>query len=323
MGILKDSFAAAYRQFYKIKCLRLILYPFTSKQMSIIEIVDSLPTDNITVKVLKTISTLVPGKWENLVGFDNTITAITGATAPQEIGKIRDRAVALYDDKKQGYQTAIWLYRTVDNTDKAIAAAAIADKLGDKFRFIPFLDKITPKADSLQSVDLRIKLVAELIIFSKLNNLSLNPVQFASSLKDNYQNEALLRMVALVCIDGVLPLGVNFVDKVKTDLENRDNLKANPAYEAVGDLIPVDNKEKFIDQSFNAAGDWMDNLSKKLGVTPETLSKKLGGFIEMADGKLDYLAAFLDGSTNYFEHTGVQTVARKLITQAQVEISNG
>jgi len=145
--------------------------------MSIIEIVDSLPTDNITVKVLKTISTLIPGKWENLVGFDNTITAITGATTPQEIGRIRDRAVALYDDKKQGYQTAIWLYRTVDNTDKAIAAAAIADKLGDKFRFIPFLDKITPKADSLQSVDLRIKLVAELIIFSKLNNLSLNPVQ--------------------------------------------------------------------------------------------------------------------------------------------------
>ena len=216
----------------------------------------------------------------------------------------------------------MWLYRTVDNTDKAIAAAAIADKLGDKFRFIPFLDKITPKADSIQSVDLRIKLVAELIAFSKLNGLSLNPVQFASSLKENYQNEALLRMVALVCIDGILPLGVNFVDKVKTDLEQKDNLKANPAYEAVGDLIPVDNKEEFIDQSFNAAGDWMEDLSKKLGITPETLSKKLGGFIELADGKLDYLAAFLDGSTNFFEHTGVQTVARRLITQAKTEVGN-
>ncbi|MGD1919594.1 MAG: hypothetical protein ACFCAD_12310 [Pleurocapsa sp.] len=290
--------------------------------MSIIEIVDSLPTDNITVKVLKTISTLVPGKWENLVGFDNTITAVTGAASLQDIAKIRDRAIALYDDKKQGYQTAVWLYRTVDNTDKAIAAAAIADKIGDKFRFIPFLDKITPKADSIQSVDLRIKLVAELIIFSKLNGLSLNPVQFASSLKENYQNEALLRMVALVCIDGILPLGVNFVDKVKTDLEQRDNLQANPAYEAVGELIPVNNKGEFIDQSFNAAGDWMDNLSQKLGVTPETLSKKLGGFIELADGKLDYLAAFLDGSTNFFEHTGIQTVARRLITRAATEVSN-
>lgn len=283
---------------------------------SIIELVDNLPTDNITVKVLKTISTFTPGKWSNLVGFDNTITAVTGATAADEISKIRDRALELYDDKKQGYQTAIWLYRTVDNTDKAIAAAAIADKLGDKFSFIPFLDKITPKADSIQSVDLRIKLVTELIVFSKLNDLSLNPTQFAGALKENYQNEALLRMAALICIDGILPLGVNFVSKVKQDLEKRDNLKANPAYEAVGDLIPVDNKEEFIDQSFNAAGDWMDSFSQKLGVTPETLSQKLGGFIELADGKLDYLAAFLDGSTNFFEHTGIQTVARRLITEA-------
>ncbi|MEL6785801.1 MAG: hypothetical protein AAFO76_00035 [Cyanobacteria bacterium J06607_15] len=283
---------------------------------SIVELVDNLPTDNITVKVLKTISTFTPGKWENLVGFDNTITAVTGVTSTAEIAQIRDRALSLYDDKKQGYQTAVWLYRTVDNTDKAIAAAAIADKLGDKFRFIPFLDKITPKADSIQSVDLRIKLVAELIIFSKLNDLSLNPSQFAGALKENYQNEALLRMASLICIDGILPLGVNFVSKVKQDLEQRDNLKANPAYNAVGELIPVDNKEEFIDQSFNAAGDWMDSFSQKLGVTPETLSKKLGGFIELADGKLDYLAAFLDGSTNFFEHTGIQTVARRLITEA-------
>lgn len=283
---------------------------------SIVELVDNLPADNITVKVLKTISTFTPGKWENLVGFDNTITAVTGATNAAEISRIRDRALNLYEDKKQGYQTAIWLYRTVDNTDKAIAAAAIADKLGDKFRFIPFLDKITPKADSIQSVDLRIKLVAELIIFSKLNDLSLNPTQFAGALKANYQDEALLRMASLICIDGILPLGVNFVSKVKQDLEQRDNLKANPAYETVGELIPVDNKEEFIDQSFDAAGDWMDSFSKKLGVTPETLSKKLGGFIELADGKLDYLAAFLDGSTNFFEHTGIQTVARRLITEA-------
>ena len=287
---------------------------------SIVELVDNLPTDNITVKVLKTISTFTPGKWENLVGFNNTITAVTGTTDADKISKIRDRAINLYDDKKQGYQTAVWLYRTVDNTDKAIAAAAIADKLGDKLSFIPFLDKITPKADSVQSVDLRIKLVAELIAFSKLYDLSLNPTQFVGALRENYQDEALLRMASLICIDGILPLGVNFVDRIEQDLEQRDNLQANPAYDAVGQLIPVDNKEEFIDRSFNAAGDWLDSFSKKLGVTPETLSQKLSGFIDMADGKLDYLAAFLDGSTNFFEHTGIQTVARRLITEAEKSV---
>lgn len=287
---------------------------------SIIELVDNLPTDNITVKVLKTISTFTPGQWENLVGFDNTITAVTGATTSRDIAKIRERALSLYEDKKQGYQTAIWLYRTVDNTDQAISAAAIADKIGDTFRFIPFLEKITPKADSIQSVDLRIKLVAELIVFCKLNGLTLDPARFVAALRENYQDEALLRMASLVCIDGILPLGVNFVGKIKQDFESKDNLRTNPAYEAVGELIPSENKAEFIDQSFNTTADWMNNFSQKLGITPETLSTKLGGFIELADGKLDYLAAFLDGSTNFFEHTGIQTVARRLIKEAASSI---
>ena len=164
---------------------------------SIVELVDNLYTDNITVNVLKTISTFTPGKWENLVGFDNTITAVTGATSADKISDIRDPKAT---------------------------RSVIADKIGDKFSFIPFLDKITPKADSVQSVDLRIKLVAELIVFSKLNDISLNPSKFVGALKENYQKEALLRMASLVCIDGILPLGVNFVSRVKQDSEQRDNL---------------------------------------------------------------------------------------------------
>jgi hypothetical protein len=38
--------------------------------------------------------------------------------------------------------------------------------------------------------------------------------------------------------------------------------------------------------------------------------------MNIADSKLDYLAAFLDMSTNYYEHTGTQTVARNLILRA-------
>jgi hypothetical protein len=39
-------------------------------------------------------------------------------------------------------------------------------------------------------------------------------------------------------------------------------------------------------------------------------------FMNIADDKLDYLAAFLDMSTNYYEHTGTQTIARSLILRA-------
>jgi hypothetical protein len=47
---------------------------------AIYEIVDELPTDNMTVKVLKTLDFVVPGQWENLVGFENTIRQVTGET---------------------------------------------------------------------------------------------------------------------------------------------------------------------------------------------------------------------------------------------------
>lgn len=60
---------------------------------SIIQLVDELPTDNITVKVLKALDYVAPGQWNNLVGFDNTIRVITGETNPQVIQRIRDRAV--------------------------------------------------------------------------------------------------------------------------------------------------------------------------------------------------------------------------------------
>jgi hypothetical protein len=46
----------------------------------------------------------------------------------------------------------------------------------------------------------------------------------------------------------------------------------------------------------------------------------LKSFIDFSDDKLDYVAAFLDLSTNYYEHTGTQTVARRLIDRAYGEI---
>ncbi|NES20875.1 MAG: hypothetical protein F6K41_18555 [Symploca sp. SIO3E6] len=286
---------------------------------SIVDLVDNLPTDNLTVKVLKALDFIVPGQWENLVGFDNSISAITGETDSATIENIRERAIALYDDKSQGYQTAIWLYRTLDGTDKAVAAAALADKIGDTFSFIPFLDKLTPKADSLQSVDLKLKLVAELIAYSKLNGLTLNPIELVSSLKENYQNEALIRMAGLIALDGVLPLGADFVSKIREELAEED-VSGSPAFGAVSQFLPDSDATGFINESFDAIGDWMSNLAQSAGLNPGSLSQHLGIFIEIADDKLDYLAAFLDSSTNYFEHTGIQTVARKLITQAHSDL---
>lgn len=64
----------------------------------------------------------------------------------------------------------------------------------------------------------------------------------------------------------------------------------------------------------------MSNFVASKNLTPEKVANNLQGFIEVADDKLDYLGAFLDVSTNYYEHTGTQTLARRLIERAVAEI---
>lgn len=46
----------------------------------IFQLVDDLPTNNLTTKVLGMLDFVIPGQWNNLVGFDNTIRTVTGET---------------------------------------------------------------------------------------------------------------------------------------------------------------------------------------------------------------------------------------------------
>ncbi len=43
---------------------------------SIVELLDELPSDNMTVKVINALDFVVPGEWENVVGCDNTIEVV-------------------------------------------------------------------------------------------------------------------------------------------------------------------------------------------------------------------------------------------------------
>ncbi|MBW4507459.1 MAG: hypothetical protein KME64_13240 [Scytonematopsis contorta HA4267-MV1] len=289
---------------------------------SIIQLVDELPSDNVTVKVLKALDSVVPGQWNNLVGFDNSIRTITGETDTRTIQKIRERALSLYNDPKQGYQSAVQLYQTIDKADAAMGTAALANKIGEKISFLSFLNKITPKADVTQSIDLLLKITIEIIAFSKLNGIPQpNPKEFASSLSNHYKDSSLMRMGALVCIDGVLPLGLNFISKIQQVATGTDVslIAKNPVFSAINSYLPgssTSDKLAFVTQGFNSVQGWMTNFVSKSGVTPQSILNNVGSFVQIADNNLDFVAAFLDQTTNYYEHTGIQTVARSLILKA-------
>ncbi|BAY19558.1 hypothetical protein NIES21_54210 [Anabaenopsis circularis NIES-21] len=290
---------------------------------SIVQLVDELPSDNITVKVLKALDYVAPGQWDNLVGFDNTVRAITGETDANVIKRIRDRADSIYLDPQNGYQAAIKLYQIIDKADAAMGTAALANKVSEKISFLSFLGNITPKADVTQTIDLVLKIAVEIIAFCKINGIPQpNPQEFANTLANNYQNASLMRMAALVCIDGILPLGPDFLIKIQEVIGGataNDAIAQNPVFQAVNSSLPGNSpadKVGFLSQAFNSVQGWMNNLVAKTGITPQSIANGLSSFVQIADDNLDFVAAFLDQTTNYFEHTGIQTVARSIILQA-------
>lgn len=292
---------------------------------AIFDLVNDLPTNNITVSMLRSLDFVAPGQWQNLVGFENTIRAVTGETDESLIQQIGDRAVYLFNDRSQGYQRALWLYQTVDSTDVALGTAALANKVGEKIGFLGFLNRITPKADKAQTIDLSLKLVTELVAFCQINGIPGDSIgDFVASLAE-YSGESLMRMVALVCVDGLIPLGPDFILKVQSVLNQTSpkDLEQNSTFQRINDVIPGGNstgKLNFIGESFDSVKGWMGNLVASRDLTPQKVVNNLQRFVEVADDKLDYLGAFLDVTTNYYEHTGTQTLARRLIERAVAEI---
>lgn len=289
------------------------------------KLVDDLPTNNITVSMLRALDFVAPGQWQNLIGFENTIRTVTGETDENLIQQIGERAIYLYNDRSQGYQRAMWLYQTVDSTDVALGTAALANKVGEKIGFLGFLNRVTPKADQAQTIDLSLKLVTELVAFCQINGIPGDSIgDFVASLAE-YSGESLMRMVALVCVDGLIPLGPDFILKVQSSLNqtNPKDLEKNSTFQRINDVIPGGNsagKLNFIGQSFDSVKGWMSNLVASRDLTPQKVVNNLQRFVEVADDKLDYLGAFLDVTTNYYEHTGTQTLARRLIERAVAEI---
>ncbi len=292
---------------------------------SIFELVDGLPTGGITVKALRALDFAVPGQWQNLTGFTNTIRDVTGESDEALIQQIGERAVYLYNDKSQGYQRALWLYQTVDSASGALGAAAMANKVGQDISFLGFLGNLTPKPEKAQSIDLTVKLVVELVAFCQINGIPGDSIgDFLAALGD-YGGESLMRMAALVCFDGLIPLGPDFILKGLSTIQNMSpkELESNQTFKGVSDLIPGGDsagKLGFINQSFDSVKGWMSDFVASRNLTQDNVLDNLTKFVEVSKDKLDYVGAFLDISVNYYTHTGTQTLARRLIERAVAEI---
>jgi hypothetical protein len=64
----------------------------------------------------------------------------------------------------------------------------------------------------------------------------------------------------------------------------------------------------------------MDGLVSSTGLTQSNVADNLSKFINFSMDKLDYLGALLDVSVKYYRHTGIQTLARRLVERSVAEL---
>lgn len=291
----------------------------------IVKMVDNLATGDVTVRMLQALDWVVPGEWQPVKGFDAMIQHVTRENDPNLIAQVRQQAINLYNDKTQGYQRAIWLYSTVDTTDAMLASAALANQVGDRIGFLGFLKNITPKPTEAQYADFAIKLVAEVLGFCSLNGLPGDSVgDFVKSLT-SYRNEALMRMSALVAVDGMLSIGPDFIERVLRGLTDMGEqvMESIPGFKKLEPEIPGTTtaaKMGFLQKSVADTSTWINGFVQEHDLTPEKIRESVSGVLEGSQNRADMIAPFIDLTTNYFEYTGTQTTARQLISRAIGEI---
>lgn len=292
---------------------------------SIPEYVNRLPKRSVTVYVLRSLDFLVPGQWENIVDFEEMVIKVTGEKDPALIKAVTQRADALFRDRSERYRRAWNLYGTADSTDRLLAAAALTNKIGERVRFLSILARLTPKADTAQTIDFSMKLTIELLNFCLINGIPGDSIgDFVAALAD-YSKDDLMRMSALVCLDGIMPLGADFSRAVINTLDklSPDELESNRTYRAIGKEIPgqdTPSKLSFILKSVDSVKGWMQDFVTKNDLTSEKVYGSIQNFIDVSDNRLDYWSAFLDMTTSYYTHTGTQTIARRIIERAVNEI---
>ena len=291
---------------------------------------NQLANAKITPMVLTALDYVVPGEWVNVTSLEQAIQANLGVTDPSEVARIKDRALALFH-KEPHYARAITVFNAVDTADKVAAAAVAANQVGGALSFLSIFSKVTPKPDTTQAIDAALKLAAEVTAFALLRGLpihSLAEAQAFPAALATYAKADMMRLAAWITIDGLLPLGPGFVQKIVDIVKGVDTsmLTSNPLFGSIKDMLPGGNPEEqkgFILSTLNSGSAYVSEFVSARGLTQESLARTLGSLVNVADKGMDVLAATLDATTDYYSHTGLQSVARVLVHDAQESLASG
>lgn len=292
---------------------------------TVLERLDRLPRRDLTVLALKGISTLVPGDWQNITSANALIASVMGSDDPALIAQVRERADTLSRARHEGYGRALSLYDAVNRSQKAAGGLRLLANVGGVLPLIKQVAKLTPTTDTLQAVDLGLKVAAEMLAFTQVNGLPGDSfAEFGASLNE-YAGEARVRMAALICFDALLPLGDQALQRLDDLLGQvgQKELRLSPAYGGMAAMIPGrgdDAHLSFLRRGVDQWLGWAGGYASSLGLSAQKAVQALETTLGPWQGGFEQLATFLDAFTDTYQHTGVQAVARRLVERAAAEI---
>ncbi len=292
---------------------------------TVLERLDRLPRRNLTVLALKGISTLVPGGWNNITSADALIADVMGSSDAELIGQVRARADLLSRARHEGYGRALSLYDAVNRSQKAAGGLRVLANIGGALPLVKRVADLTPTSDTLQAVDLSLKVAAEMLAFTQVNGLPGDSFgDFAAALNE-YAGEARVRMAALICFDALLPLGDQALERLDSLLgqAGKGDLRQLPAYGAMASMLPGRGDEAhlgFLRKGVDQWLGWAGGFVGQLGLTGQKAVRALESTLGPWQGGFEQMATFLDAFTDTYQHTGVQAVARRLVERAAAEI---
>lgn len=290
---------------------------------SIHQILESLPETSLTTRALGALDYLVPGEWKNVTSFQKMIEDATGETDEALVQQVGEKALKLWFDESTGYQRAVTIYKLVDAESKVAGAAALTSMASSRFQILDFLKDVAPKPDTVQAIDAGVKFVAELAAFTSIRGLPGDSIgDFAASLAQASKEDS-MRLAAWLAFDCVIPLGPAFLQKLVDGIESgADSLAEHAVFQKIAGFLPggADAGKGLIKGVIEQNASHLTSFVESKGMTQESLLAKVREFIEVSDDKLDVVAAALDMGTNYFEHTGIQTVSRAIVTRAYGEL---
>ena len=284
----------------------------------------------ITPTVLGALDFVVPGEWANHTSLEAMIESNLGVTDPAEVARIKERAEQLYASQPH-YSRAVRIFSAADSVDKVAAAAVMANQVGESFELLNVLNRFTPKPETTQAIDAALKLSAEVVAFALLRGVPVTDLAAAKAFPATlatYARADMMRLAAWMALDGLLPLGPEFVGKIKSVVEEVDfsRVTDNALFAQLKGLMPgssPDEQKGFILSTLESGSSYVQEFVAARGLTQEGLADSVGGVMNVGEKGLDILAATVDASTNYFEHTGIQSVARVLVHDAQASLAEG